>query len=595
MSEQVIIRINEIEKRIAELPKGSISTKKVDGKEYYYHRWQENKKRKEKYVAREMLPMLKEQIEERKGLEAELKEVRKTMPKKRKRTTQEEYQFLTNVRIGESLRDYSKAVIGYKKRTCYEKLHEFVFGDSFDKVMILYGLRRTGKTTMIRQILADMNDEDIRKAAFVQITAKNNLVEINKDLKYLESRGYRYIFIDEATLMEDFIEGAALFSDVFATCGMKIVLAGKDSLGFVFTENEQMYDRCIMIHTTFISYKEFETILGIKGIDEYIRYGGTMSLSGQKYHENSPFANKKNTDAYVDSAIARNIQHSLRCYQYEGHFRNLQELYDKQELTGAINRVVEDVNHRFTFEVLTRDFYSHDLKVSVSNLRSDRMNPTDILDRVDIVSITERLRNLLEIRNRTEQTVKIENAHRMEIKEYLEMLDLIQDIPVVFLPSGEIKESRTLISQPGMRYAQAEALIKSLLLDEQFQDLSIQERNYVTERIMSEIKGRMMEDIVLLETKIANPKKEVFMIKFARGEFDMVIFDPQTSSCEIFEIKHSMEAVSQQYRHLIDEKKCNDTQHRYGTITGKYVLYRGNSQIVDGVQYVNVEEYLMNV
>ena len=38
--------------------------------------------------------------------------------------------------------------------------------------------------------------------------------------------------------MEDFIEGAALFSDVFAASGMKIVLSGTDSPGFLFTEDE---------------------------------------------------------------------------------------------------------------------------------------------------------------------------------------------------------------------------------------------------------------------------------------------------------------------------------------------------------------------
>lgn len=34
--------------------------------------------------------------------------------------------------------------------------------------------------------------------------------------------------------MEDFIEGAALFSDIYASSGMKIVLSGTDSLGFIF-------------------------------------------------------------------------------------------------------------------------------------------------------------------------------------------------------------------------------------------------------------------------------------------------------------------------------------------------------------------------
>ena len=33
----------------------------------------------------------------------------------------------------------------------------------------------------------------------------------------------------------------------------------------------------------------------------------------------------------------------------------------------------------------------------------------------------------------------------------------------------------------------------------------------------------------------------------------------------------------------------------YGPITGKFVLYRGGSQVIDGIQYQNVEEYLRNL
>lgn len=76
----------------------------------------------------------------------------------------------------------------------------------------------------------------------------------------------------------------------------------------------------------------------------------------------------------------------------------------------------------------------------------------------------------------------------------------------------------------------------------------------MTDRVLNEIKGRMMEDIVLLETRLANTKKEVFVLQFAIGEFDMVVFEPDTASCKIYEIKHSDQIVPQQYRHLIDEK-----------------------------------------
>ena len=56
-----------------------------------------------------------------------------------------------------------------------------------------------------------------------------------------------------------------------------------------------------------------------------------------------------------------------------------------------------------------------------------------------------------------------------------------------------------------------------------------------------------------------------------------------------------VELRTRQYRHLIDGKKCAQTEHRYGPITGKFVLYRGESQVVEGIQYQNVEEYLRSL
>ena len=587
-----LTRIAKLEHQIAELPAGSVTKKTVNGKDYYYHRWTEEKKRREKYIPAEELDWFRKQIEQRKALEKELKTLKKQLPNAAVPAASAQV-FATTVRTGAALRAFSAPIRNYKKRACFQQLHNYIYGSVQDRVFILYGLRRTGKTTMIRQIFAEMSDAELAKSAFIQTTTKNTLAEVNRDLQYLQTQGFQYVFLDEVTLMEDFIEGAALFSDVYATCGMKIVLSGTDSLGFLFTKDEQLYDRCILLHTTFIPYREFESVLGIQGIDEYIRYGGTMSLGGIHYNEASTFASKESADEYVDTAIARNIQHSLRCYQYEGHFRNLRNLYEKNELTSAINRVVEDINHRFTLEVLTQDFKSHDLGISASNLRRDRNNPTDILDRIDLSTVTEGLRKLLEIRNKPEQTVVLDNAHVFEIKEYLDLLDLTQDIDIRSLPDVSRKFSRTVIAQPGLRYAQADALIRSLLQDETFAALSLLERTAVQERILDEIRGRMMEDIVLLETKLANPKKEVFVLQFPIGEFDMVVFDPAAGSCQVFEIKHSAEGVPQQYRHLIDEEKCAQTEHRFGPITGRFVLYRGEDRMLEnGVVYQNVEDYL---
>ena len=170
------------------------------------------------------------------------------------------------------------------------------------------------------------------------------------------------------------------------------------------------------------------------------------------------------------------------------------------------------------------------------------------------------------------------------------------DIETRWMSDYNRKEARTAFSQPGIRYSQAE----SLMQDDKFRDLSLVERKRVTERILAEIKGRMMEDIVLLETKLSKKNCEVFRLQFAIGEFDMFVFDPEEETCEIYEIKHSDKIVLQQCRHLLDKQKCEDTAFRYGTIIGKYVIYRGaKTSLVqvgvstqEDVAYLNVEEYL---
>lgn len=573
--EEIIAHIAEIEREIAVLPAGGVSKKNVHGNIYYYHRITQNGKRMEKYVKADEVDELISNIEKRKKLEKELKKLKQCMPKEKN------LDFKTKVLVGDRLKSLVSITRNYKKRECIQMLRDYIFEDIVDKVFILYGLRRTGKTTLIRQIILELSESDFNKAAFIQVTSRDSLSEIDEDLRLLEKNGYKYVFLDEVTLMEDFIEGASLFSDIYASSGMKIVLSGTDSLGFAFSKEEQLYDRCIMLHTTFIPYREFENVLGIYGIDEYIRYGGTMSLGGINYNASTPFSNIKDTEEYINTSIAKNIQHSLKMYQYGGHFRQFLDLYEKGELTNVINRVVEDMNHRFTKSVVGR--------ITANNLLGDRV------DSLNLDKVTLGIKNMLDILNKEEQSIDISDVHMTQIKEYLAILDLIKEIDLEYLPEVNQKSKIIVVTQPGLRYAQAEAIVENLLLDEKFQELDIKKRTRILERLLSEIRGRMMEDIVLLETKLAKKDKHVFKLQFPIGEFDMVVQDPKTLSCEIYEIKYSKERACEQYRHINDEEKCAMTTHRYGNITGRYVIYRGENAEMDTIQYLNVEDYLKSL
>ena len=201
-------KIAELENEISTLPSGSVVKKTVNGKVYYYHRYTENGKRKEKYLDFDLVDEYRLRIERRKALESELKVLKAKMPYVQ---STKETKFNALIRTGSDLLNYVQPVKKYKKRECFSKLKDYVYGDSTDRVFILYGLRRTGKTTMIRQLIGEMSEEDLSKTAFIQIAKKDTLSTINQDLHTLERLGYAYIFIDEVTLMEDFIEGAALF------------------------------------------------------------------------------------------------------------------------------------------------------------------------------------------------------------------------------------------------------------------------------------------------------------------------------------------------------------------------------------------------
>jgi len=493
--------------------------------------------------------------------------------------------FETDILFGESLKRFIEVAKPLKRRKMVSEIDAYINSREYGRVFVMYGLRRTGKTTMIKQAILGMSDEQLSKTAFIQINSSNNLGEVNRDLRILMERDYKYVFIDEVTMMGDFIEGASLLSDIYSSSGMKIILSGTDSLGFWISRSNQLYDRCIMLHTTFIPYKEFEEVLGIEGVDQYIQYGGTMSMSGEYYNT---FSSSQATDEYIDSAISRNIQHSLKCYQDGGHFRHLYSLYERNELTSAINRIVEDINHRFTVDVLTKDFKSSDLSISQRNLRKEN----DILDYIDREEVTKRLKEILEIKNRKEQNVEIDSYHVTEIEEYLKALDIIYEIPLVDIDHLGENEKKTVYTQPGLRYSQAKALIESLVEDNTFATLSFNDRKLVSERILSEIKGRMLEDLILLETAIAKPDMEVFKLQFSDGEYDMVVFDSKNGGCLLYEIKYSSVIDKNQVRHLTDEEKLKKTAYRYGDVKGRYVIYRGEAKLVSGIQYLNVEDYL---
>ena len=597
--------INKLEEQIAKLPIGYITEKVINEKKYYCQQWKENGKSKSRYISEEEANTLKPQIEERKKLQKELKALKKTLPAPVSEKIEEktpEPEFKMSTLYGEALLNMAQTASQYERRDCFSKIQDFLKTPAADKVCLVFGLRRTGKTTLLKQLVLAMNEEEQKSAIYIKASTENTIEELNADLKIANKLKYKYVLIDEITLIEKFIDNAALLSDVYAVQGMKIVLSGTDSLGFWFAQNEELYDRTVTVHTTFVPFREYSRLLKIHDIDEYIRYGGTLKAGETNFEDtdanafDASFRTDESTRRYIDTAIAQNIQHSLKCYDRGNHFRNLIDLYKKDELTNAINRIIEDMNQAFTVDVITRDFNSSDLGSAKDLLRreKDETKRTDFLDTFDASEVTKKLMDILKIRNKERQSIEIKEVHIQEITEYLKALDLLQIVYTENIPISNKKEERIIFTQSGMRFCQAQVLVYSLMQDEVFGSLTGDLRDIITEKILEDVQGRMLEDIVFLETKRTyGSKRNVFKLKFASGEFDMVIQDKAKKQCEIFEIKHSKQMVSTQYRHINNEEKIVLTEAQFGKVVRKCVLYRGESQVLEnGVEYKNVEEFL---
>ena len=473
-------------------------------------------------------------------------------------------EFATDVRTGKKLEALIRKACSLERRECFDDVKGYLYSPIVWKVFILYGLQDAGSRTLMKQVIASMTEEEMAVTAYIRIDEKTYFWDIRHDMYQLEKAGFRYIFIEGIAFYSDFIRQASLFSDIFASSGMKIFFSGPLSLSFSLAERDQLYDRTITYHTTFITFREASAALGFTGIDEFIRLGGTA--------KKATFSSAKKTTQYIECAVADNLEISLDYYEFADEFRFLRDMHDKFNLFYSVYLIVENLNDSLVLEVLRSPSCSGDpIAAEVAE---------------EIRKYIEKNRKVMDEFGITEKTGKI-------IRDCLDELDLTFNIEVRALPY-ERKGERTVISQPGMRYAQAKNLVKRTLRRKTFSHLSTEEKTSLTDRIMARIGERIEEDVVLLETKLAYPKrqKNTVILHYSENGYNMVVYDKKDISCDVYRICRSNTVESSLHSSLTDERLSKETEHLYGPIMSRNVIYRGESVTADGIRYINVEEYL---
>ena len=174
---------------LAKLPIGSISRKTIAGKVRYYRQWVEDGRTRSEYLKESEVDGVRRQIERRR----ELTKLLSSLGAGGRSSTRID----AAVKTGRELSDWADFVSGWDARDVFSDIMKFIHWPAESKVLIVFGLRRTGKTTMLQQAVRALTRDEFARAAYIKVRTGDTLETMDDRLSRLHRHGFRYVFIDE--------------------------------------------------------------------------------------------------------------------------------------------------------------------------------------------------------------------------------------------------------------------------------------------------------------------------------------------------------------------------------------------------------------
>lgn len=493
----------------------------------------------------------------------------------------------------------------FKERDLMPQLINYLNDENDGKVMVLRGLRRTGKTVMMQQAILNYIGTDDT----MYIQCQNN-DDVNDIADEISNSKKKYVFLDEVTKVSDFIDLASVFSDESAASGYKIVMAGTDSLGFAFAKNNELFNRMHEIRTTYIPFAEYSNLTG-KDLFEYMKYGGTLC-------EENYFYNGETLKEYTNSAIIDNILHTYENWNGGKHKVDFYPAKKAEDIRSLVNYYVRVETKRFIVDSLEKfeasEFHSP-AQMFESHARKRKRNPAmykneHIPDTKPLrdAKLAEEWKSILQIHD--DNPFEITTDLIYEIRENLLTLDVLSCVKNDIFDNDDTRDSNDdskkdkylyYFTQPGMRYCHIQLAIDTLKNNKKVRsEYSDADIDAVISKIREDIEGRLLEDIVFLDMKKRfTGNKDISVRKFSRDAavYDVVVTNNSTHKSIAFEVKRSDQMAARQKKHL----ENIEFQHTFERLTNtkiveKAVLYSGKTQEDDsGFQYLNTSDFLKNV
>ena len=491
----------------------------------------------------------------------------------------------TGQELGAFLAD--KPFHSYKKRRVFREITEYLSRACDEHVLVLRGLRRTGKTTLMYQAIEELGDYD--STLFIRCYPEDDIIKIADAIQDFPGK---YVFLDEVTKVPNFIDFASILPDE-CTPTKRIVLTGTDSLGFAIAKTGELFDRVVDISTTYIPFSEQHRLLGTS-LETYMKYGGT--LTGENY-----FYNEDGLDEYTNSAIVDNLAHTLQYWKDGERGDYLYPAMTREDFHSLVVVFLREESKRFLLKSVTKQFKASEFGSAAQMFESQSRKESRIPEKerthipdpkvLRSESLCKEFASLLEVRE--SYSVPVDERLIDRLKEALFKMDVLTYIK----ETGEY-----YFTQPGMRYCHLDLALHALENNRAVTEkYSAEDIRLVKKKITEDLEGRLIEDIVLMDCRDAfknDPNFSVFKFRpLSEREYDMVILNKAEQSAAVFEIKRSSSKYAGQKRQVESNELSDLLQFQTGALVcAKAVLYQGETGAdSDGFRYINLTEFLSDV
>lgn len=523
-------------------------------------------------------------------------------------------------------------------------------GEITGHAIAITGLRRTGKTILLRQIHLNSDRFGVKNDEVLHITlsatvGKTETPRDSLDLQRLNSistieyptleevsafihremsnRRIKCILIDEITLCKDLILAGKGLVDHLVNSGMIVIMAGTESLSLKLADEQSLYSRLITVDINYISFAEYCRLKKLrtdttedrnKAFDRYMKQGNILD------------DHVKVDDKYIESAVGINVALSILNSDYEV-FMGMEER--TKELAQAVIKYIKLIGETITIDTVRQCMTRADISRAIENVNIRRKKVNQ-----DILSLSKGDRNRIAYESAEEifreyhmsfdvSDISLSYQQLYIIDQSFTKMGLIYDLNVIPCKNN-FMDAEDVFAMHSFIYHIVQGIIAYIRSSVEL-DMSDDDVKALTDNIESAANGRIIENIVdmyyinqlekrkdmatcikkysngkfAVERKCTKPELYKYnnLIdidgRHVKAEVDLIINEQEV--IRLIEIKKSTAVDEHQTRWLNNDTVIQEIRNKISMRKKiiKEVYYLGEDTVVGDIVYRNIPGVLL--